>query len=100
IGEGLQRRLLNPPPIPIRSVLAFEGCRLSREPNKPASKGAAAGLPSRRLLNGRQMTMKPDPRVLAAAGALLFVSAADAAFAQKQGGTLTMSHFDSPASMS
>src|SRR5437016_647399 len=46
------------------------------------------------------MTMKPDPRVLAVAGALLFVSAADAAFAQKQGGVVKMSHFDSPASMS
>jgi len=44
--------------------------------------------------------MKRDPRVLAAAGALLFLSAANGALAQKQGGILKMSHFDSPASMS
>src|SRR5260370_17868190 len=44
--------------------------------------------------------MKRDPRVLAAAGALLFLFAANGALAQKQGGILKMSHFDSPASMS
>jgi peptide/nickel transport system substrate-binding protein len=44
--------------------------------------------------------MKRDPCVLAAAGALLFVSVANGALAQKQGGVLRMSHFDSPASMS
>ena len=45
--------------------------------------------------------MKRDPRVLAAAGTLLLaVGAADAAFAQKSGGILTIGHFDSPASMS
>src|SRR5260370_28694983 len=44
--------------------------------------------------------MKRDPRVLAAAGALLFLFAANGALAQKQGGILRMSHFDSPASMS
>src|SRR5437660_986812 len=45
--------------------------------------------------------MKRDPRVLAAAGAFLFaLSAANAASAQKSGGILKISHFDSPASMS
>src|SRR3984893_14204467 len=45
--------------------------------------------------------MKRDLRVLAAAGPLLLaLSTAQAAFAQKQGGILKMSHFDSPASMS
>src|SRR5580700_11081617 len=45
--------------------------------------------------------MKRDLRVLAAAGALsLALTAADAAFAQKTGGILKISHFDSPASMS
>ena len=44
--------------------------------------------------------MKGDLRVLAAAGAVLFVSVTSAASAQKQGGILRMSHFDSPASMS
>jgi peptide/nickel transport system substrate-binding protein len=45
--------------------------------------------------------MKRDLRVLAAAGSLLLaLSAADTAFAQKQGGILRMGHFDSPASMS
>jgi peptide/nickel transport system substrate-binding protein len=45
--------------------------------------------------------MKQDLRVLAAAGALSFaLTAADAAFAQKAGGILKISHFDSPASMS
>jgi peptide/nickel transport system substrate-binding protein len=38
---------------------------------------------------------------LAAAGALLFsVAVVPGAFAQKSGGVLIMSHFDSPASMS
>src|SRR5713226_3018656 len=45
--------------------------------------------------------MKRVLRVLATAGALLAVMAvADAAFAQKAGGILKISHFDSPASMS
>src|SRR6201998_3558043 len=45
--------------------------------------------------------MKRDLRALAAVGSLLFAwSAADAAFSQKTGGILKISHFDSPASMS
>ena len=44
--------------------------------------------------------MKRDLRVLAAAGALLVLFAADGALAQRQGGILKISHFDSPASMS
>src|SRR5215472_7216935 len=46
--------------------------------------------------------MKQDFRILLAAVAplLLASSAGQPAFAQKQGGTLRMSHFDSPASMS
>ena len=45
--------------------------------------------------------MKRDLRVLAAAGSLVLAfSIADAAFAQKQGGTLKIYFFDSPASMS
>ena len=45
--------------------------------------------------------MKRELRALAAAGSLsLALSAADAAFAQKQGGILKIGHFDSPASMS
>ena len=45
--------------------------------------------------------MKQDLRVLAAAGSLvLTMSVGEAAIAQKQGGILRMSHFDSPASMS
>src|SRR6202049_2733779 len=45
--------------------------------------------------------MKRDTRALASAGMLLFAfGAADAAFAQKSGGTLKIGHFDSPASMS
>jgi peptide/nickel transport system substrate-binding protein len=45
--------------------------------------------------------MKRDLRVLASAGTLLFaLGVPDAAFAQKQGGTLRIGHFDSPASMS
>ena len=45
--------------------------------------------------------MKQDLRVLAAAGSLLLgTSVGETAFAQKQGGVLRMSHFDSPASMS
>ncbi|HXO89616.1 MAG TPA: ABC transporter substrate-binding protein [Stellaceae bacterium] len=43
--------------------------------------------------------MKRDPRVLAAAGALLLLSVGTAS-AQKQGGILKIGHFDSPASMS
>jgi peptide/nickel transport system substrate-binding protein len=45
--------------------------------------------------------MKRDLRVLAATGAVLLAfSAANAALAQKSGGTLKVGHFDSPASMS
>src|SRR6266568_6963949 len=45
--------------------------------------------------------MKRDLLVLAAAGSLLItIAAGESAFAQKQGGILRMSHFDSPASMS
>ena len=47
------------------------------------------------------MEMKWPPSGFAAAGALwLALSAAPTAVAQKSGGVLTMSHFDSPASMS
>src|SRR5215831_13645514 len=47
------------------------------------------------------MGMKRDLRVLAAVGALLLaMTAGDAALAQKQGGTLKIPHFDTPASMS
>src|SRR5438552_1115215 len=45
--------------------------------------------------------MKRDLFVLAAAGSLLItIATGESAFAQKQGGILRMSHFDSPASMS
>src|SRR5215470_1932366 len=45
--------------------------------------------------------MKRELRVLATAGSLaLALCAADAALAQKTGGTLKVGHFDSPASMS
>src|SRR5207245_7903119 len=45
--------------------------------------------------------MKRDLFVLPAVGSLLIaISAGEPAFAQKQGGVLRMSHFDSPASMS
>jgi peptide/nickel transport system substrate-binding protein len=45
--------------------------------------------------------MKRNLRLLTAAGLLLLAtSVGEAAFAQKQGGILRMSHFDSPASMS
>src|SRR5215469_7995975 len=45
--------------------------------------------------------MKRDLRVLAVATTLLLgCSAGDPAFAQKSGGILKISHFDSPASMS
>jgi peptide/nickel transport system substrate-binding protein len=54
-----------------------------------------------RLLQGEVTEMKRNFRVLAAAGSLLLAtSGGEAALAQKQGGTLRMSHFDSPASMS
>ena len=43
--------------------------------------------------------MKRDLRVLAAASSLV-LALTDAAFAQKSGGILKISHFDSPASMS
>src|ERR1700720_164156 len=52
-------------------------------------------------MNRRQMAMKRDLLVLTATGSLLIaISMAGAAFAQKQGGVVRMSHFDSPASMS
>ena len=44
--------------------------------------------------------MKRHRRVLVVAGALLSAFSADAALAQKQGGILRVTHFDSPASMS
>src|ERR1700745_2762947 len=44
--------------------------------------------------------MKRDLRMLAAAVLLFAASVGAPAFAQKQGGTVKMSHFDSPASMS
>ena len=46
--------------------------------------------------------MKRDLRVLATASSMMLatMAATNAAFAQKQGGILRMSHFDSPASMS
>ena len=44
--------------------------------------------------------MKRDLRMLAAALLLFAASTGGPAFAQKQGGILKMSHFDSPASMS
>src|SRR5437867_1510238 len=47
------------------------------------------------------MAMKRSLRVLTAVGSLLIAIAAEGpAFAQKQGGVVKMSHFDSPASMS
>src|SRR5712671_5445632 len=50
---------------------------------------------------GGVLEMKRLLRVLATAGAVLVaLSACDAAFAQKSGGILKISHFDSPASMS
>ena len=54
-----------------------------------------------RILGQEAKGMKPDLRVLAAAGSLsLALVFADAALAQKSGGILKISHFDSPASMS
>src|SRR5438105_8021295 len=45
--------------------------------------------------------MEQDLRVLTAAASLLVaMSVGEPAFAQKQGGVVKMSHFDSPASMS
>src|SRR5215472_8691886 len=44
--------------------------------------------------------MKRGPRVLAAGSLLVALASANAAFAQKPGGTLRLGHFDSPASMS
>src|SRR5260370_2197654 len=50
---------------------------------------------------GRRRKMKPDLRAFVTVGGLLMAMyTADAAFAQKPGGILRMSHFDSPASMS
>src|SRR6202022_2898799 len=53
-------------------------------------------------MNRRQMAMMRDLRMLAAASSMMLatMAAPNAAFAQKQGGILRMSHFDSPASMS
>src|SRR5262249_27333901 len=54
-----------------------------------------------RLLQREVDHMKQDFRLLAAAASLLLaMSIPGAALAQKQGGVLRMSHFDSPASMS
>jgi peptide/nickel transport system substrate-binding protein len=54
-----------------------------------------------RFLQREVNHMKRGLRVLAAAGSLLLAtSVGEAVFAQKQGGILRMSHFDSPASMS
>ena len=54
-----------------------------------------------RILEQEAKRMKRDLRVLAAAGSLsLVLAVTDAAFAQKSGGILKISHFDSPASMS
>ena len=44
--------------------------------------------------------MKQAFCALAAGSGLLIAMSAEPAFAQKQGGTLKLSHFDSPASMS
>src|SRR3984893_11077479 len=44
--------------------------------------------------------MNVNPRMLATAGLLAALTAAEPSLAQKQGGILRMSHFDSPASMS
>jgi len=44
--------------------------------------------------------MMVNPRMLATAGLLAALTAAEPSLAQKQGGILRMSHFDSPASMS
>ena len=46
------------------------------------------------------MMLNPRAAVAAAGALLLALSAAPAAVAQKSGGVLQMSHFDSPASMS
>src|SRR5215831_10823932 len=52
-------------------------------------------------MNRRQMNMKRDLRILAAAGTLaLALSTAQPALGQKQGGVLRVPFFDSPASMS
>src|SRR5262252_1563115 len=53
------------------------------------------------LLQREVNHVKQDLRALAAAGSLLVaMSVSEAAWAQKPGGVLKMSHFDSPASMS
>jgi len=52
-----------------------------------------------RILEQEAKGMKRDLRVLAAASSLV-LALTDAAFAQKSGGILKISHFDSPASMS
>src|ERR1700732_2207064 len=44
--------------------------------------------------------MMVNRRMLATAGLLAALTAAEPSLAQKQGGTLKLSHFDSPASMS
>src|SRR5947209_11384965 len=49
----------------------------------------------------KEVGMKRDLRVLAAAGVLVAsLTLPDASFGQKSGGTLKIGHFDSPASMS
>jgi peptide/nickel transport system substrate-binding protein len=81
-------------------VVTFERCSSAGEPNKRVSKDAAAAYRGR-VLEQEAKGMKRDLRVLAAAGSLsLVLAVTDAAFAQKSGGILKISHFDSPASMS
>jgi peptide/nickel transport system substrate-binding protein len=81
-------------------VVTFERCSSAGEPNKRVSKDATAAYRGR-VLEQEAKGMKRDLRVLAAAGSLsLVLAVTDAAFAQKSGGILKISHFDSPASMS
>src|SRR5438445_987470 len=82
------------------SVIASHCCAVAREPDKRTGCGAAAGS-SARVLGQEVDAMKAGSRVLAAASSLslaLFITGV--AFAQKTGGILKISHFDSPASMS
>ena len=74
-------------------VVTFERCSSAGEPNKRVSKDAAAAYRGR-VLEQEAKRMKRDLRVLAAAGSLSLVLAiTDAAFAQKSGGILKISHF-------
>jgi len=66
--------------------------RYKSSPNEPLVRAG--------IMNRRQIEMKRHRRVLVVAGALLSAFSADAALAQKQGGILRVTHFDSPASMS